>query len=184
MVHLGKGETVKEWIYAHFNSNPKALSWYNFFVFGDTVGTLLLYFEMSIIMLEAIFSTKAAWISISYSLLLFGFIMINRYLHLAEMASAYDMANILAFILFLVYALITSPQSSNTLPLSGNPVNFILLLIQGYSVVPVVAQNMLNNLNRRDYQTAVYYLFILGGAIYTGIIVLGGYGNIVIIKLY
>ena len=151
---------------------------YNILVFGDCITALVLYFQISVIQLRNITMSESEWIPIIFTVLFGLFIVVNRKLHIGENISALGIFTIIAYLMFIFWAFLTAPKGPERIPLTGDPVNLIYVLIQSYSVCSLVVQNMLKNPNKGEYKKIIRYLFVTAGVVCTLILVFGGYGNI------
>ena len=70
------------------------------------------------------------------------------------------------YLIFLVWAFVTAPGGSNTVPATGYPFNLIATLVTAFEVHDFLAQNIIKNPRRHEYNEVVSVTFIAGGFVY------------------
>jgi len=70
------------------------------------------------------------------------------------------------FIIFLIWAFITSPSGPHTVPAFGSPFSLAAALVNALEIHDFLAQNIIKNPRKNEYQCVVTSTFFIGTLIY------------------
>ena len=82
VTHLGKGNTIKDCILAHFNNNIFYLRGYGCFIWFNFIVQLVIYFGIICLQIEGLLGYTSPWIGPFVALALIAAIMIVRVFHI------------------------------------------------------------------------------------------------------
>lgn len=114
ILHLGKSRNIKEAVLQHFKGDFKYTVIYNTFIGISFMPCLIAYFRLLCLQLEGLFA-PSPFIPIIVSVELIILIIILKKYHLGERLLAYGIISIIAYIVFITWAQITTPSGPNTI---------------------------------------------------------------------
>jgi hypothetical protein len=166
ITHLGKATNIKYAVLAHFNNNYSYVSAYGIIIWISFVPFIVLQLELICMEIEALFGYKSNWITAGVFVLLVGCTIAGRVLHWAEEIMAVGIFGSVIYVIFLIWALITAPSGNNTVPVSGPPFAIIGTLVTSLEIHDFLAQNIIKNPRKNEYQSVVKASFLVGGLVY------------------
>jgi hypothetical protein len=180
ITHLGKAINMKYAVLAHFNNNYNYVSAYGIIIWISFIPFIVLQLQMICLEVEAMVGYKSNWITLGVFVLLVGCTIVGRVRHWAEEIMAVGVVGSIIFVVFMTWALITAPSGNNTVPVSGSPFAIIATLVTSLEIHDFLAQNIIKNPRKNEYQSVVKATFLVGGLIYL-FTLMGSYGIIFIL---
>jgi len=86
------------------------------------------------------------------------------------------------YVLFLIWAFWTAPSGSNTVPMTNSPFSIIATLVTSLEIHDFLAQNIIKNPRKHEYQGVVIVTFVTGGLVYL-FALMGSFGTLILIQL-
>jgi hypothetical protein len=166
VIHLGKGNQIKDCILAHFNEDYRYMAGYGAFIWFNFIIQLVIYFRIICLQVDGLLGYTSVWVGPAVAVLLTIAILVVRVFHIGEEILAYGIVSIVTYILFLAWALITAPSGPRVVPAFGPPVTLTATLMMGYSIHDFLVQNLIKNPRRYEYQGVVKSTFIYGTIAY------------------
>jgi hypothetical protein len=176
VLHLGKGRNIKESILAHYQADYKYMVGYSFFIWLSFIPMLVTYFRIICLQIEGLMGFSSPWVGPAVAILLVAGIIIIRVRQFGEEILAFGIISIITYIFFLIWAQATAPEGTQAVPANGNPVILAAVLIGAYEIHDFLAQNLLKNPRREEYQSVVKHTFLFGGLCYV-FVTLGSLGT-------
>jgi hypothetical protein len=88
------------------------------------------------------------WVGPIVSILLIISIIVIRITHFAEESMALGVLSIVLILIFLLWAFVTAPSGSRTVPATGNAFNMAAIFIVAFSIHDYITQCIIKNPNK------------------------------------
>ena len=93
-------------------------------------------------------------------------LVLKKY-QIGEKLLAYGIVSIIGYVIFLIWAQITSPSGDNKVePFGKNYSNFSAVLLGALSIHDFLVQVMIHNPNRKAFPKLIFWTYLLGGSAY------------------
>lgn len=90
---------------------------------------------------------------------------------------AYGLVSIVAYLIFLIWVIVTAPTGSNSLPLFGkNAVSMASAMGQAYTIQAIFIPILRELPDTKNYAKYTLYTYIIGTVIYIYIAYMGAFG--------
>jgi hypothetical protein len=129
ITHLGKGKGMKDSILSHFNNDYKYISAYGFIIWLSFVPFIFLSTRIICLELQRYLGWGSWELGIIFSLSMITITILARVTHFAEETMAFGLVAFFSYLIFLIWAQITAPAGSNTVPQTGSPAILAAALI-------------------------------------------------------
>lgn len=103
-------------------------------------------------------------------------ILYIRIANIGEEILAYGIISIISYLIFLLWAQLTTPPGPHTVQVEGQPYLLASTLMMAYSIHDFMVQNIIKNPRREEYIPIVNATFIIGTLVYT-YIAMGAFGT-------
>ena len=166
VTHLGKARNMKESILAHFKEDYKYMTVYSIINWMSFVPLIFINFSFICLEIEGILGYHSPWVAPSVAVFFIIIISIIRIFHFAEETQAMGIVGLVLFIIFMIYAQITAPSGPKTVSANGNPFILAGSLITMLELHNFLAENIIKNKNKNEYQKIVKMAFLIGTIFY------------------
>lgn len=93
-------------------------------------------------------------------------LVLKKY-QIGEKLLAYGIVSVIGYVVFLIWAQVTSPSGDNKVPPFGkNYSNFSAILLGALSIHDFLVQVMIHNPNRKTFPKLILWTYLLGGSAY------------------
>lgn len=93
-------------------------------------------------------------------------LVLKKY-QIGEKLLAYGIVSVIGYVIFLIWAQITSPSGDNKVePFGKNYSNFSAVLLGALSIHDFLVQVMIHNPNRKVFPKLILWTYLLGGSAY------------------
>ena len=182
VLHLGKAKNMKECILAHFNNDYRYMTIYSCIIWVSFFATILGFFKVACLQITGLMGYYSNWVGPSMAVFMFILVILVRKYHYWEEVLAYGIASIVALLVFIAWAQLSAPSGPKQIPPTGDPFILASVLIQAYSIHGFLAQNILKNPRKNEYQSTTLITFIIGTIAYL-YVTFGSFGTLSLIKL-
>ena len=122
ITHLGRGKNMKESILSHFDGNYKYMIAYGIINWLSFLPIIFLNFSFICLQIQRMLGYASGWVGPLTALFFIFLIIFIRIKHYAEEAMALGVIGMIVYIVFMIYAWITAPAGTNSVPATGNEI--------------------------------------------------------------
>lgn len=165
--HLGNADNINTAILDHFQGNHNYSVFYNFFISITFWSSIFGYFHLLVLQIKGLFDIHSETLPLGVFVIVFFITLVLKKYQIGEKLLAYGIVSVIGYVVFLIWAQITSPSGDNKVPPFGkNYSNFSAILLGALSIHDFLVQVMIHNPNRKAFPKLILWTYLLGGSAY------------------